>query len=281
MEKLKAIIQIIRPELPLAGGICVIAGQIIVLENLPSGYVGLLGFLTGFFISSAAMVTNDYFDLDVDRVNHPQRPLPSGKISPSEIKVLTAILSISGFLTAALLGPLPLALSIFLWMVAIMYNWKGKETGLLGNVMVAISVTGFFIFGGLSVGGLKSGLIWIFGALAFLFDLAEEIAGDAMDMEGDKERSSKTIARTHGKKYALTVSSTLYSFLVILSLVPLIMGWLDLNFLCIFIPLDMAIIYLSLKILKTTTVEEGRKRIRQLFLTMTAFVIIFVALLLL
>lgn len=281
MEKLKAIIQLIRPELPLAGGICVIAGQIIVLQSLPSLNLGLLGFFTGFFISSAAMVTNDYFDLDVDRINHPQRPLPSGKISLSEIKVLTAILSILGFLTAALIGPLPLALSVFLWMVAIMYNWKCKETGLLGNMMVAISVTGFFIFGGLSVGGLTNGLIWIFGALAFLFDLAEEIAGDAMDMEGDEQRSSKTIARTHGKKYALTVSSTLYSLLVILSVVPLITGWLDLKFLYIFIPLDMAIIYLSLKILKTTTVEEGRKRIRQLFLTMTAFVIIFVALLLL
>lgn len=281
MEKLKAIIQLIRPELPLAGGICVIAGQIIVLQNLPSLYVGLLGFFTGFFISSAAMVTNDYFDLDVDKINHPQRPLPSGKISLSEIKVLTVILSILGFLTAAILGPLPLALSVFLWMVAILYNWKCKETGLLGNVMVAISVSGFFIFGGLSVGGLTNGLIWIFGALAFLFDLAEEIAGDSMDMEGDKERSSKTIARTHGKNYALTVSCTLYSFLVILSVVPFITGWLDLKFLYIFIPLDMAIIYLALKILKTTTVEEGRKRIRQLFLTMTAFVVVFVALLLL
>ncbi|MTK63852.1 MAG: prenyltransferase [Methanobacterium sp.] len=273
--------QLIRPELPIAGGICVIAGQIIVLQSFPNLGVGLLGFLTGFLISSAAMITNDYFDLDVDKINHPQRPLPSGRVSLSEIKVLTSIFSILGFLTAALLGQLTLVLSVFLWTVAIMYNWKYKETGLLGNVMVAVSVTGFFIFGGLSVGGLTNGLIWLFGGLAFLFDLAEEIAGDAMDMEGDEQRASKTIARKHGKEYALRVSTILYSFIVILSTVPFLMGWLDTKFLYIFIPLDMAIIYLSIKILKTATVEEGRNRIRQLFLTMTGFVIIFVVLLLL
>lgn len=281
MEKLKAIIDLVRPELPLAGGICVIAGQIIVLQDLPSLNLGLLGFLSGFLISSAAMITNDYFDLDVDKINHPQRPLPSGRVTLSEIKILTAVFTILGFLTAALLGPLTLVFAVFLWIVAILYNWKFKETGLIGNMMVGISVAGFFLFGGLSVGGLTNGTIWIFGVLAFLFDLGEEIAGDAMDMEGDEKRSSKTLARTHGKEYALTVSSTLFTLMVILSLVPILMGWLDLKFIYIFIPLDIAVLYLSTKILKSQTVEEGRNRIRQLFLTMTGFVIVFVALLLL
>jgi geranylgeranylglycerol-phosphate geranylgeranyltransferase len=281
MKKLKAIIDLIRPELPLAGGICVIAGQIIVLQQLPTLNVGVLGFLTGFFISSAAMITNDYFDLDVDRINHPQRPLPSGRISSSEIKILTVVFSISGFITAALMGPLMLALSVFLWIIAILYNWKFKETGLIGNMMVGISVAGFFIFGGLSVGGLQNGTIWIFGILAFLFDLGEEISGDAMDMEGDEKRSSKTLARTHGKQYALTVSCTLYSIISILIIVPIFMGWIDLKFLSLFLAVDIVILYLSMKILKSQTVEEGRKRIRQLFMTMTGFVVVFVALLLL
>lgn len=278
MEKLKAILQIIRPELPLAGGICVIAGQIIVLQGLPSLSVGLLGFLSGFLISSAAMITNDYFDLEVDKINHPQRPLPSGRISLPEIKILTAVFTILGFITAVLLGPLTLGLAVLLWIIAILYNWKFKEKGLIGNVMVGISVAGFFIFGGLSVGGLSNGTIWIFGVLAFLFDLGEEIAGDAMDMEGDEKRSSKTLARKHGKKYALTVSLALYLSIVVLSFVAILMGWFDLKFIYIFIPLDILIFYLSIKILKIQTDEEGRNRIRQLFLTMTGFVIIFVIL---
>lgn len=278
MEKIKATLDLIRPELPLAGGICVLAGQIIVLQNLPSLSTGLLGFLTGVLISSAAMITNDYFDQEVDKINHPQRPIPSGRISLTEIKILTAAFSILGLIAAAFLGLLTLLLAIFLWIVAILYNWKFKETGLLGNMMVGISVAGFFIFGGISVGGSTNSTIWIFGVLAFLFDLGEEIAGDAMDMEGDEKRSSKTLARTHGKKYALTVSCTIYILIIILSFIPIFMGWLDMKFLYIFIPLDIVLLYLSIKIFKSQTVEEGRKRIRQLFLTMTGFVIIFVAL---
>ena len=44
-EKFKAIYNLIRPELPLAGGICVVAGQIIILHTLPSLFIGFMGFL--------------------------------------------------------------------------------------------------------------------------------------------------------------------------------------------------------------------------------------------
>ena len=197
--KFKAVYDLVRPELPLAGGICVIAGQIIVLQTLPTFFVGIMGFLSGFFISGAAMMTNDYFDQDVDRINHPQRPLPSGRISLVEVKILTGIFSAIGFITAALLGPIALILALFLWIIAILYNWKLKESGLLGNMMVGLSVAGFFIFGGLTVDGLTNGLIWTFGTLAFLFDIGEEIAGDAMDMEGD-ETWLQNISTTTWKK---------------------------------------------------------------------------------
>lgn len=278
IAKFKTVSDLIRPELPLAGGICVIAGQIIVLQTLPTFFVGIMGFLSGFFISSAAMITNDYFDQYVDKINHPQRPIPSGRISPNEVKVLTAMFTVAGFITSSLLGPVTLTFAIFLWIIAILYNWKLKESGLLGNIMVGLSVAGFFIFGGLTVGGLTNGIIWTFGALAFLFDLGEEIAGDAMDMEGDEERSSKTLARVHGKQYALNVSSIIFTLFAIISLVPFIMGWLNIGFLLIFLPMDLTLLYLARKILKTQTVEDGRNRIRQLFLTITVFVIAFVIL---
>lgn len=281
MAKFKAVTDLIRPELPLAGGICVIAGQIIVLQTFPPFFVGIMGFLSGFFISGAAMITNDYFDQDVDQINHPERPIPSGRISPVEVKILTGIFSAIGFITASLLGPLALILALFLWTIAILYNWKLKESGLLGNMMVGISVAGFFIFGGLTVGGLTNGLIWTFGALAFLFDLGEEIAGDAMDMEGDEKRGSKTIARLHGKQYALNVSTVLFTLFALISLLPLIMGWLDIKYLIIFLPMQLALLYLAMKILKTQTAKEGRRRIRHLFLTITSFVIIFMVMLLL
>ncbi len=69
--KIKAISDLVKTELPMAAGICVVAGQLLALGSLPSLAEAALGFLTGFFISGALMITNDYFDLEVDRVNHP------------------------------------------------------------------------------------------------------------------------------------------------------------------------------------------------------------------
>jgi geranylgeranylglycerol-phosphate geranylgeranyltransferase len=275
-DKLKAVYELLRVELPIAGGICIVAGQIIVLQGLPTISTGIIGFLTGFFIACAAMITNDYFDIEVDRVNHPQRPLPSGRISIHEILILTGLFTVAGFVTAALLGLVTLIFAVIVWIIAISYNWKFKENGLLGNMMVGFSVASFFIFGGASVGGLTNGLIWIFGILAFIFDLGEEIAADAMDMIGDKERSAKTIALLHGKKYALTVSISLFTLFVAITLIPLIIGWLSPKYLFIFLPVDIIILYLSKKLYKSQTVEEGHKIIRELYLILTIFIIIFV-----
>ncbi|MGP8023064.1 MAG: UbiA family prenyltransferase [Methanobacterium sp.] len=274
--KFKAIYELVRPELSLAGGMCIIASQIIVLHSLPTFFVGVMGFLTGFFISGAALISNDYFDLDVDRVNHPQRPLPSGRISIMELMILTGLFTVAGFITAGLLGPVTLGFAVFIWIIAISYNWRFKESGLLGNIMVGISVAWFFIFGGATVDGLTNGLIWIFAGLAFIFDVGEEIAGDAMDMVGDEERTSKTLARLYGKPYALRVSSALFILFTIVSLIPFLIGWLSIIYLVIFLPIDLVVLYLAMKLLKSQTVEEGRRIIRQLYLTLTIFIIVFV-----
>ena len=222
------------------------------------------------------MISNDYFDLEVDRVNHPNRPLPSGRISVPELTILTFLFSAAGFITSGLLGSIALALSVFIWIIGILYNWKFKESGLFGNMMVALSIAWTFVFGGAIVGGLENGMIWVFGALAFVFDLGEEIAGGAMDVLGDDKRSARTIALVHGKKYALRVSSFLFVLFVAISLFPFAMGWLSISYLAIFLPVDLVVLYLAKRLLTSQTVEEGRLRIRQLYLTVTALIIVFI-----
>ena len=131
--KVRAVSDLVKPELPIAAGICVIAGEILALRHFPSAVDALFGFLVGFFISGSAMISNDYFDLDVDRINHPQRPLPSGRITILELMVLTCFFSVAGLVAAALLGALTLVLALVIWAVGFLYNWKFKETVLPGQ----------------------------------------------------------------------------------------------------------------------------------------------------
>ncbi len=142
--------------------------------------------------------------------------------------------------------------------------------------MVALSVAWTFIFGGAIVGGLENGMIWVFGALAFVFDLGEEIAGGAMDVKGDDKRSARTIALVHGKKFALHVTGFLFVLFVAISIFPFAMGWLSSYYLAIFLPVDLVTLYLAEKLRTSQTVNEGRLRIRQLYLMMTFLVIAFI-----
>jgi len=276
LAKARAISDLVKPELPVAAGVCVVAGEIIASGHLPPVTTGLLGFLVGFFISGAAMVSNDYFDLAVVRVNQPQSPLPSGRISVPEVMLLIGVFSVAGFAAAALLSPLLLAIAIVLWIVGILYNWRLKEAGLPGNMMVALSVAMTFICGGVAAGMPANGVVWTFAALAFIFDLGEEIANGAMDMEGDAKRSVKSIARQHGKQFALRVSSLLFGLMVAVSFLPVVMGWLESVYLVIFVPMGIAILYFAGKLLASQTIAEGRRKTRQLYLTMTFFIVAFV-----
>ena len=238
----------------------------------------LLCFAAGFFISGSAMMSNDYFDIDVDRVNHPNRPLPSGRISIREVVVLTFLFSLGGLVAAAFLGAVPFSAAIIIWAVGILYNWRGKESGLPGNMMVAFSVASTFIFGGLAVGGLTSGVVWTFGGLAFLFDLAEEIASGAMDVEGDKLRGAKSLAILSGRKFALRVSGVLFGLFVGLSLVPFLAGWLGYSYLVVMVAADLAVAYFAWRLVRCGTIAEGRLVGRWLYLTLTAAVIAIVIL---
>lgn len=274
LAKARAVSDLVRTELPLAAGICVVAGEILALGGLPSPAVAVLGFLTGFLISGSAMITNEYFDLEVDRVNHPDRPLPSGRISVPELVVIAALFSVGGLAAAALLSPFLLVLSAVLLVVGFLYNWKLKETGLPGNMLVAFSVAATFVCGGMAVGQPLNGVVWTFGAMAFLFDLAEEIAGTAMDIEGDKQRGARTLAITFGRQPALLVSGVLFAAFIGLSLLPFLAGWLGYGYLAVIGLADLAIAYLVVRLYRSRTPQDGRGKMRQLYLMMTAIIVV-------
>jgi geranylgeranylglycerol-phosphate geranylgeranyltransferase len=276
-RKARGISDLLKTELPVAAGVCVVAGQVLALGSLPSLAEAALGFLTGFFISGALMITNDYFDLEVDRVNHPGRPLPSGRITVAELVLLTILFTIAGLATAASLGLPALLIAAVIWVIGILYNWKLKESGLAGNMMVGLSVSMTFVAGGVSVGQASNGLVWLFGALAFVFDLAEEIANGAMDIEGDRLRSSRSLAIVRGKKFALGVSGLLYAIFVALTFVPNLLGWLGLAYLVLVIVTDLAVVYFVYRLIKSETPQEGKNMTRRLYLTLLVFVVAFIA----
>ena len=274
-KKINGMVQLFRPELSLAAGICVTAGQVLASGRLPPLRIGFLGFLCAFALSGAALILNDYFDYEVDRINAPQRPLPSGAVSRAEAIGLTVVTTLAGLSAAALLGADVLVFSILLWLIGALYNARYKQAGLLGNLMVCASVAATFILGAFSMGAPWSKVVWTFSLMAFFLDLGEEIAGDAMDMEGDKKRASRSIALIKGKRFALRITIALWTLVILLSLLPAIMGWLGTVYLIFILVTDALLVFFSIRLLMSQTPESGRQAMRGAYLGATLGVVAF------
>ena len=266
-------IQLFRPELPLAAGLCVVVGQILASGRLPPVQIGILGFMCGFALSSSALILNDYFDLDVDRINAPNRPLPSGAVSRPEVIGLTAATSLVGLGSAALLGMDALWIGILFWLIGFLYNWRYKRTGLPGNLMVSASVAVTFVLGAITMQAPWSRIVWTFSLMAFFFDLGEEIGADAMDMEGDKQRGSRSIALLKGKRFALQLCVALWSLVILVSLLPALLGWLGVSYLVIILIDDALLVFFSIRLLRSPNEVTSRQALRGAYLGLSLAVI--------
>jgi len=118
-----------------------------------------------------------------------------------------------------------LALVFLLWGIAFFYNMKLKEYGFFGNLIVATSLGMIFIVGGILAGAIN-GVVLTFAALAFFFDLGEEIAADAMDVKGDQVRSSESLAKRWNRTRAMRMSRLMFLVFFLLTPIPFLAGWL-------------------------------------------------------
>jgi geranylgeranylglycerol-phosphate geranylgeranyltransferase len=266
-QKLKGAIQILRPELPLAAGLCVVIGAMLGLGSFPHLNTTVLGFVLGFCLSGSALIFNDYFDLEVDRINAPHRPLPSGLLSRLDVVLLGIFTALIGLAAAWAFSPFVSGLSLVTWIVGFLYNWKLKATGIWGNLMVSLSVAMTFLIGAIAVGQANNRMVWVFASFAFFFDLAEEIAADAMDVEGDQKIGSQSIAILHGRQRALRISAILFGLVVMISLLPVLWGEAGLAYLIPISITDIMIIYFAIKLLRSQSPAEGRWSIRGLYLS--------------
>ena len=276
MKKLNGLLRLIRFELPFAAGVCVVMGQLFALGEFAPVAITVAGFFAVFLISASILVSNDYFDIETDKINAPDRPIPSNLVSLPEALSLSIFLLIAGLVLSYLISIAALLFSVGLAVIGFLYNRKFKKHGLAGNFMVSFSVGMTFIFGGLSVGLPFNKMVLFFGVIAALIDLGEEIAADSMDVKGDLLIDSNSIAIRFGKEAALKVSVRIFFLVILLTILPFLLKWFPVIYLIPIGIMDTAIAYSSLKLLKAEG-EEGRKYIRSLYLGATLGLIIFLA----
>jgi geranylgeranylglycerol-phosphate geranylgeranyltransferase len=265
MEKAGGFVRLIRPPNCLMMGFAVVIGAALTsLKDLSVSWLNLtFGFLTGFLLTAASMVVNDYYDLETDSTNEPKRPIPSGTIKPREALGLALALTIAGFLAAYLTSEsarvLCLATAIIAWLVSVAYTTRGKRSGLMGNFLVSTCVAIPFIYGSIAMKGLVELNVLVFVLIAFLSNTGREITKGIADVQGDRLMNTRTIAVRYGERSAAIAAVLFYFSAVALSLAPWIMGLVSIWFVPFATVTDFGLIVCSLMLLKDYSRENARR----------------------
>jgi geranylgeranylglycerol-phosphate geranylgeranyltransferase len=186
----------------------------------------VLTYLIYVFIAAAGNIINDIYDIDVDRINKPNRPLPRKALTLRQAKAFTLILWFIGGALAFTISLIAGIMAMVFAALGYVYAAKVKTLGAVGNFAVASSFS-FGMFFGAIVAAESRGhfvflsgdsfvffpiVIWIYFLTSTFVLFGREVIKGIEDLRGDKLRSVKTIARLRGSRTAAKVA-TISNFL--------------------------------------------------------------------
>lgn len=258
MDKLGGLVEIVRPVNSVMLGLAIIVGAAVTggASILGSPPTLLLSFVTGFCMTGAAMAINDYYDREIDAVNEPGRPIPSGRVTPGEAVTVTAALSVVGLGASYMISLNTALVAAFSWVVMILYSAWGKRTGFPGNLMVSACISLPFIFGGLVTGSMYPGLY--FSLMAFTSNTGREVTKGIVDVEGDRGAGVNTVAVSKGPRTASVVASTFYVAAAASSLIPYALRLVSAWYLPFVAVTDLGLLYSAYGLVTEPTRENSR-----------------------
>ena len=228
--KFKDAIEITRPINCLMGALTVVIGLLNTRSNVPLDKLTInivLGVFTYIFLAASGNIINDVYDIEIDKINRPERPIPRGSISLKQAKELFFLYLIIGIILSlvnTLILSLPLinlVLAFFFGFIAWVYAKWGKKSGFLGNIIVGVSFSIGLVYGAYLNSPIIPPYILFFFITAFSLLVAREIIKGCEDIEGDKNQGVKTLAIKIGIKSSRNISVIFVLIAVMFFILPI------------------------------------------------------------
>lgn len=224
-EKKRGFLQIIRYKNILPTFLLFFSGGWIInpsLISLFSNIYFIISSINTILIMSTSMIINDLFDIEIDKINYPTRPLITGLVTKWEaVLYIVFLLSITQFLSIHFLSDnLQFIMNISIFSLLI-YTPIFKRILFMKNIFCA-SLVSFSLF----VGGISStnklielnknfDVFSISLSVIFLSSLYSELLLDIRDYEGDKTNNIITIPVFFGKENAWILASIILIYNII------------------------------------------------------------------
>lgn len=228
-------------------------------DSIPIWVAGFVAAL----ITAGGNVVNDYFDIEIDRINKPTRILPSGKLSKNFAAWYCIVLFGVALLISLTLGKVMAAFATLMIFLSLIYSSKLKKSFLLGNLVIGIMTAATFYYGSAAAGHLLSA--WSPPAIVFIFMVGREVLKTAEDYDGDLKVNARTVAINWGKKTSSLLFSGLMVIVILLIPIPWINGDVSYFYMLLTIPLVDFVLIGSILIL---FIHPGKDAIHKaLFMT--------------
>ena len=185
-------------------------------------------------IMSASMIINDIFDMEVDKINSPERPLITGEVSKKEaIRYTVGLLGLSEVLS---MWYLPIRLQ---WIIhsatlfTLIYTPILKRILFVKNLSCATIVAFSLFFTGISSFDQQSLILRdilqnprfhiLYTAISLIFcgSFTNEILLDIRDSEGDAKQNILTIPNTFGKIPAFYIAYLTWYITILINTVKM------------------------------------------------------------
>ena len=220
---LSGLLAITRPVNSVVAGIAAIVAYLIATRMLAAPVLLLFCivlFCVVFLVTAAGNTINDYFDAEIDAINRPDRPIPSGSVSRNGAWQFAALLFCAGIIVSFFLNTLCWTIAVFNALLLIAYAARLKSTPFVGNAAVSYLSASIFLFGGALAGWNGFVHMLPIAAITFLAMLARELLKDAEDVVGDKSGGAVTLPIRIGIPATARLACLFAVLAVIASVVP-------------------------------------------------------------
>jgi geranylgeranylglycerol-phosphate geranylgeranyltransferase len=181
--------RMLRPGNALMAAVGTLAGMVLAPGPPLALHAWLAAPAAAFLLSAWGNVRNDLADVEVDRVAHPERPLPAGRLKASHARGAAAVLLVAALAAAYVAAGWPtLLFAAINGALLVLYERVLKAQGLPGNLTIALLVSSTFLFGAVATrtDPLGWGSVALLAAMALMTNMAREVLKDTEDMAGDR-----------------------------------------------------------------------------------------------
>jgi geranylgeranylglycerol-phosphate geranylgeranyltransferase len=215
-------IKLLRPLNVFTSGLAMVIGSGI-LGTLNDTGTLLLVMAVVMCFAGAANALNDVVDYEIDKINRPMRPLPSGFVKKGTALFISILLFSMGTLACLELSEAAKVIGIVIAMpFMVLYSKYLKGMPLIGNMIVAFILGLSFLFCGAAFNNMSP--MWIPMILAFGLTLVRELVKDIADMEGDQSVGLKTFPITAGIEKSIQLSIFLSACIGMGAFIPYLNG---------------------------------------------------------